>query len=481
MIPQQLKNQKFIKTKEKIPIEQDWQNTKNYEETSTELQEHINKHQSYGVLCGYNNLLVVDLDKEEVQQELLKISPFNKTFTVKTAGSGLYHFYFYTDKQPKSFKCLNNNKETVFDVQGIGKQVIGAGTLMSNGRRYETVNNAPILHVEYEWIKKVLEPYNTTTEQKNTATPQNHQKDPIIKEIKRRMSIKNYLSIIGIDTRKNPTMCPLGHPSKGNACFSYNEELWHCFHCESKGDIFHLVQQIEKCDFVNAIRILKEKIGIKEQKSTIVPEEEKKKITEDYKELALQKFRIFKSKDETLYELQIGTFKITLTPDEILGSSNFRKKFFNETGRLLPSIEGKEWVELVNHWMKEHGEMIDNVQDTSTESIVTECFIQDLQSFIVVQSSEESLGYGRLWYKNEEPEYFYVWNKTLDSFIKRHQFKINMTKLKVLVEDYIYGNSTPIRVGNKLMRFFKLKRSMLPFITTEKLTEAILQQDDQSN
>ena len=106
MIPQQLKNQKFIKTKEKIPIEQDWQNTKNYEETSTELQEHINKHQSYGVLCGYNNLLVVDLDKEEVQQELLKISPFNKTFTVKTAGSGLYHFYFYTDKQPKTVSLL---------------------------------------------------------------------------------------------------------------------------------------------------------------------------------------------------------------------------------------------------------------------------------------------------------------------------------------------------------------------------------------
>ena len=90
-IPIQLKDQLFIKTNsEKRPIEKDWPSINNYDyDTISKFDA-----ETYGVLCGANNLMVIDCDSKEVQDLLLTIPEIRETFIVKTATKKLYHFYF---------------------------------------------------------------------------------------------------------------------------------------------------------------------------------------------------------------------------------------------------------------------------------------------------------------------------------------------------------------------------------------------------
>jgi len=50
------------------------------------------------------------------------------------------------------------------------------------------------------------------------------------------------LNEIGIDTSKNPTNC-FAHGSKGEKCFSYNDQTAHCFHCDGSWNKFSLIRE----------------------------------------------------------------------------------------------------------------------------------------------------------------------------------------------------------------------------------------------
>jgi len=68
-IPQKIRKFRFIKTKEKIPIETDWVNKNNYDYDNTTYSSYLKTNTTYGVLCGLSNLIVIDLDNKEIQEE----------------------------------------------------------------------------------------------------------------------------------------------------------------------------------------------------------------------------------------------------------------------------------------------------------------------------------------------------------------------------------------------------------------------------
>lgn len=256
MIPQQLRlNQfRFIKVRDnKAPLEDEWTTKNNY--PYYEAERFAEQDKRYGVVAGFGNLVVIDFDRKELQDEIAPKLP--KTFTIKTAGKGLLHLYYFTDNQ-ESFKVLDLNKETLADVQGKGKQVIGANSEL-NGKKYEIVNDVDIATVEMAEIKTCFSKWLNVEEKVNEK--EKTESDPDCKKIKDKISIPDLLQNYGIDTSKNPTECPL-HTSKGGRCFSYNENVWHCFHCGAKGNIFHLVMAKEGCDFIEAKKILAEKAGV---------------------------------------------------------------------------------------------------------------------------------------------------------------------------------------------------------------------------
>jgi hypothetical protein len=252
MIPKQLlqKGFRFIKVNEdKSPLEKEWTTKNNYTHDSGELQAFIDKYKRYGVVTGYNGLVVIDFDSEAVQEDVLQKLP--KTFSVKTAGKGLLHLY-YIVKNPKSFKILNLNKDTLADIQGEGKQVIGPNTQMNN-REYQVVNNVPIAKTTMSVIENRLKHWIELSKVRENIGPDPDKECQLIKE---RILLPELLSNHGVDISRNPTSCPF-HSSKGGRCFSFNDNVWHCFHCEESGNIFHFLMKIRNISFPEAKEELK--------------------------------------------------------------------------------------------------------------------------------------------------------------------------------------------------------------------------------
>lgn len=263
-IPIQLKNQRFIKTDEKKrPYEKGWPDQVNYDyETASQWN-----NNTYGVLCGYNRLVVVDCDKKYIQEKLLTIPEIRETFITKTATKKLYHFYFYVDvDNPKSFSIKNEQGETSLDFQGARKQVIGAGSIIPGIGIYEIVNPREIATIPYDFLKEIL-----ANIEPNVKLLFDDQKD-INKEgfyydfdavcvaIKKKIKPNDILPDEYKD--RNPTMCPLGHESKGKQCFHVTGDVWYCFNCKKTGNVIQLYQEMHAKNFLEAKRDLAYMAGI---------------------------------------------------------------------------------------------------------------------------------------------------------------------------------------------------------------------------
>ena len=260
MIPVQLHKRDFrfvlINPKEKSPFEKEWQLNNNYSFDSPRLNEWINKGGNYGVIGGFGNLLILDFDDKEFEEKIVKLLP--ETFTTKSGRGGLHKYYLCDD--PQSFKVVNAGKKTLIDIQGKGKQVVGAGSIHPSGNKYEVVEDKPISNITISQLKIILGDY---LKEKDQFKPRKKE-DSICEEVKKRISLSSLMSWYNYDLGRNPTMCMLGHDSVGKKCFSWSDNtgLWYCHHCNKGGDIFTLKQEQENINFSVAKTKLVEQSGI---------------------------------------------------------------------------------------------------------------------------------------------------------------------------------------------------------------------------
>lgn len=266
MIPEPLKIRgiKFVLLEKggKKPFQLEWQN-KLIEYDNPELLSHISNGGNYGVMGGGNQqLIIIDFDSEKVQNEVCP--KLVRTFTVKT-GSGRLHKYFFTDKVD-SFKIFDEDMNTLADIQGEGKQVVGAGSIHPNGTEYVVVDNCDISFLPYAEIKALLMPYDKKPkkETKIINKPKLNIEDDFLDRLKSEISVSDVLDSFGIDTSRNPTSCPM-HDSKGGKCLGFTHEVAHCFHCDNAWNIFSLVKDIKKCDFKEALEYLANLSGLQDE------------------------------------------------------------------------------------------------------------------------------------------------------------------------------------------------------------------------
>jgi putative DNA primase/helicase len=149
-IPIQLKDLKFcrVRDKSKAPFESNWVNKPySYEEICNF------KNENYGILCGYNNLAVIDCDREELS--LIIDTLFPKTFTVQTGGGGK-HFYFIIPDLEKKI-ILNAGEQHLGEIQFRGQQVVGSGSTHPNGKKYKLLKDVKISEISYKFIKEHLD------------------------------------------------------------------------------------------------------------------------------------------------------------------------------------------------------------------------------------------------------------------------------------------------------------------------------------
>jgi len=281
-IPKRLKQRgiKFVllEPKGKKPFQKDWQNKK-IEFDNPELIMHLKGNGNYGVQGGGEKcLIIIDFDDETIQNDVLPKLP--QTFTVKT-GRGMLHKYFFSNKCD-SFKIFDEEINTLADVQGQGKQVVGAGSIHPNGNTYQVVDDIEIASIPYAEVKALLMQYDKkpkkVVEEKKKYIPKIDVEENFVEECKSQISISDVLNLIGIDTSKNPTECPF-HSSKGGKCLGFERDVAHCFHCDESWNIFSLVKQWKNCDFKEALEILADKFGMAEKL-----EQNKKKYVEKLRE-----------------------------------------------------------------------------------------------------------------------------------------------------------------------------------------------------
>jgi len=242
----------LLERKGKKPFEKNWQN-KFIKYDNFQLQQHLSSKGNYGVMGGGpKNLVVIDFDDEKVQEEVIKKLP--KTFTVKT-GSGLLHKYFFSDAC-QSFKIFDKEMNTLADIQGEGKQVVGASSIHPNGNEYELVEDVDIAYIDYAELKAIMMPYDKKPKKEKPKRIEDQTTgEDFIDEIKSRVGMESLLSDLGVDTSKNPSNC-LFHSSKGGKCLGWTNEVAHCFHCDDSWNIFSLVKQHYNCDFKEALEWL---------------------------------------------------------------------------------------------------------------------------------------------------------------------------------------------------------------------------------
>jgi len=279
-IPKQLEGQKFIKTIEKRPIEQQWTTKNNY------TKDQIGNQKTYGVVCGINNLMVIDCDSKDAENYIMQHPHIKNTFTVKTATKKLKHFYVYVNSHPRTMRFDDQSGSRACDFQGTGTQVIGPGSILKDGSMYEIVNDAPIIEIDYnEVVNYLSKRYKTKNTPKKVVIQEDYiEVDPLIIYIKSKITIQDVLDKYEFNTEGNPGKCPYGHESQGNQCFGYDDETYHCFHCGSKGNIFKLYQDLYNCSFVDAKHELANMAGapekIRKQAMQFIASQNKEKMSE---------------------------------------------------------------------------------------------------------------------------------------------------------------------------------------------------------
>lgn len=268
MTPPQLQRDDFrfilLRPGEKIPFEPGWQGQNNYAYDDERLKNHLAAGGNYGVVGGYGGLYVVDFDSQEAYNKVRTELP--TTFKVLSGGKKLPHLYYLDPEgQPAPFKLLDENKDTILDVQGIGKQVVGPGSKLTNGGVYEIAEDMEITTYPISALKALFDAKLQTPRTTNHYPRTSQGYEDNARKVKDALNFKSVIATLGVDVSKNPTSCPLGHSSKGGKCFSWNDKegLWKCFHCDEGGDLFTLYEKKKGVDFKTALKELAERAGVK--------------------------------------------------------------------------------------------------------------------------------------------------------------------------------------------------------------------------
>ena len=441
-IPNRLKQKgiKFVLLEKggKKPFQLEWQN-KLIEYDNAELFEHLYRGGNYGVMGGGEKMMVIiDFDNEEVQNIVCAKLP--RTFTVKT-GSGKFHKYFFSDKCD-SFKIFNANMDTIADVQGEGKQVVGPGSTHPNGNKYEVFDDTDIVFLPYSEIKAQLMPYDKKVkkEKKEYEKPRGILTDDFLDTLKSNISIEDVLNSFGFKTDRNPTECPF-HASKGGKCLGFNYETAHCFHCDGSWNIFSLVKEIKKCDFPEALQYLANLGGYENEL-----EESKRKFIDSLKEGETYKKREIRRR---FLELTSGKEKFWADATEILVNYVKEKRTFYTVKNDTNS----------ETWVYEDGVYVPHGRSEIKEilrDLLEQFYSQYVSGLVIAKIETDTFIEARKFFGNNYRDEIPVKNGLLNLFTR---------ELKPFTSEKIFFNKLPVYYNPtaKCPKIEKFIQDVLPF------------------
>lgn len=169
---------RFIKVgrKSKTPMEQGWNDEKGntrYQFDHPSLLDHLAHDGNYGVLPGYGNLIIFDVDEVDRLRELGVVKAFEgKTFTVTKRDTGKLHFYFICEGLERKI-VFHDPVKTIPPKMGRGNpqplhlgecycsgafQVVGPNSIHPSGATYEVILDVPFMKITKEAFMRIFSP-----------------------------------------------------------------------------------------------------------------------------------------------------------------------------------------------------------------------------------------------------------------------------------------------------------------------------------
>lgn len=167
-IPSQLHRPDFrfvpIWAGKKRPFEADWNKPggANYPFNSPKLAGYLIEGHNFGVCAGMGDLIIFDSDHPRLA-ELGILDALPRTFTVRTGGGGTHRYYICRDIKRKAVmydRELKNEKGEPLhlgEIQTLGFQAVGPGSLHPNGNRYKVQVDEPIAEITWLDLYAILE------------------------------------------------------------------------------------------------------------------------------------------------------------------------------------------------------------------------------------------------------------------------------------------------------------------------------------
>lgn len=140
----------------KRPMEKNWVNIQH---TAAEIEQWLARGNNYGVLCGVNDLIVVDVDSPDLIDTLAELPP---TFTCRTPKKGIHLYYFCPDFGKKI--VLAKDGKHLGEILGKGAQAVGPGSVHPDTKTpYLVEKDLPIAQLEKSALLKAIGSLNSAT------------------------------------------------------------------------------------------------------------------------------------------------------------------------------------------------------------------------------------------------------------------------------------------------------------------------------
>ena|GEM_PF-1906739 len=214
----------------KEPLDQNWPQNP-LEANDPKLQAWLKENGNYGVVAGYG-LMILETDIPELQEVAKAKLP--ETFTVLSPGHQGWHLY-YISSIDKPIRLRDEKGESVGEVQGPGKMVLGPGSIHPNGGVYKILFDRPFAQVTREQLVEALKPWIIPDREINLveALALHEQKQSNID-----LSILQVVPLFGLQKQGDEYYGP--HPVHGsrnghNFWVNPSKNCWHCFRHKTGG------------------------------------------------------------------------------------------------------------------------------------------------------------------------------------------------------------------------------------------------------
>jgi len=242
-IPEQLRSSEFrfikIRPNSKKALEKNFHESYNYKYDEVAFKQYLKEAISYGVLCGFGKLAVVDCDTEKLAKHLYMTLP--ATFSVVTGSGGLHLYYIIPDLENKVV-IIDNKNVHHGEVQFTKFYVLGASSLHPTTKtHYKIKDDITIQTITKKKLFEALEPFLKKKDKfvETVSTGLNWDIEAVLK------------TLHGIQEKRGDEYWG-AHPVHGSSKeekgsnFNLNpvKGVWHCYRCNTGGDALSLIAML---------------------------------------------------------------------------------------------------------------------------------------------------------------------------------------------------------------------------------------------